>query len=58
MNKIGTLIFILTFSLTSLYADIDCPADSAYHVDMRTMLPDGSPNHRTGNKFPQDFVHV
>ena len=51
MNKIGILIFILTFALTSVYADIDCPADSSYHVDMRTMLPDGSPNPSYGQQI-------
>ena len=51
MNKIGILIFTLTFSLSSVYADIDCPADSAYHVDMRTMLPDGSPNPSYGQQI-------
>ena len=51
MNKIGILIFTLTFALTSVYADIDCPADSSYHVDMRTMLPDGSPNPLYGQQI-------
>ena len=51
MNKIGILIFTLTFALTSVYADIDCPADSSYHVDMRTMLPDGSPNPSYGQQI-------
>ena len=51
MNKIGILIIALTFALTSVYADIDCPADSSYHVDMRTMLPDGSPNPSYGQQI-------
>ena len=51
MNKIGILIFILIFALTSVHADIDCPADSSYHVDMRTMLPDGSPNPSYGQQI-------
>ena len=33
---------------SSSWADINCPADSSYHVDMRTMLPDGSPNPTYG----------
>ena len=51
MNKIGILIIALAFALTSVYADIDCPADSSYHVDMRTMLPDGSPNPSYGQQI-------
>jgi hypothetical protein len=27
-----------------IQANFDCPSDSSYHVDLRTMLPDGSPN--------------
>jgi hypothetical protein len=34
--------------VTSSWADINCPADSSYHIDMRTMLPDGSPNPTYG----------
>ena len=34
--------------VSSSWADINCPADSSYHVDMRTMLPDGSPNPTYG----------
>ena len=33
---------------SSSWADITCPADSSYHIDMRTMLPDGSPNPTYG----------
>ena len=44
MNKYLIFVFSLLVSVSSLFADIDCPADSSYHVDMRTMLPDGSPN--------------
>ena len=44
MNKYSVFVLILFFSISSLFADIDCPADSSYHIDMRTMLPDGSPN--------------
>ena len=58
MNKIGILIITLAFALTSVYADIDCPADSSFHVDMRTMLPDVVLTLPTGSKFLQDCVHV
>jgi len=33
------------------WADLDCPADSAVHVDTRTMLPDGSPNQTYGQEI-------
>ena len=51
MNKYLIFVFSLIFSLSSLSADIDCPADSSYHVDMRTMLPDGSPNPSYGQQI-------
>ena len=51
MNKNLVFVFSLTLSLSSLFADIDCPADSSYHVDMRTMLPDGSPNPSYGQQI-------
>ena len=37
--------------MTNVWADIDCPADSALHIDMRTMLPDGSPNPTYGQEI-------
>ena len=33
------------------WAELDCPADSSYHIDMRTMLPDGSPNPTYGQEI-------
>jgi len=48
MKKIGSIFLTLIFMVSSSWADINCPADSAYHVDMRTMLPDGSPNPTYG----------
>ena len=48
MKKIGSIFLTLILMVSSSWADIDCPADSAYHVDMRTMLPDGSPNPTYG----------
>ena len=38
--------YILSMAMlisANLYA-IDCPADSSYHIDLRTLLPNGSPN--------------
>jgi len=51
MSKYLIFVFSLIFSISSLSADIDCPADSSYHVDMRTMLPDGSPNPSYGQQI-------
>ena len=51
MNKNLVFVFSLVLSFSSLSADIDCPADSSYHVDMRTMLPDGSPNPSYGQQI-------
>lgn len=51
MNKNLVFVFGLVLSFSSLSADIDCPADSSYHVDMRTMLPDGSPNPSYGQQI-------
>ncbi len=49
MRRLFTII--LFFALSFIYADIDCPADSAYHTDNRTMLPDGSPNPTYGQEI-------
>ena len=51
MNKFFIFVFSLLLSVSYLSADIDCPADSSYHVDMRTMLPDGSPNPSYGQQI-------
>ena len=48
MKKIGSIFLTLIFMVSSSWADINCPADSSYQVDMRTMLPDGSPNPTYG----------
>ena len=48
MKKISSIFLTLIFLASSSWADINCPADSSYHVDMRTMLPDGSPNPTYG----------
>jgi|TARA_B110000116_G_scaffold44558_1_gene36900 hypothetical protein len=48
MKKAVSILIALIFMVSSSWADITCPADSSYHVDMRTMLPDGSPNPTYG----------
>ena len=48
MKKAGLISIALILMATSSWADINCPADSSYHIDMRTMLPDGSPNPTYG----------
>lgn len=42
---------LLLLSMSFVYGSIDCPADSSYHVDSRTMLPDGSPNPTYGQEI-------
>ena len=51
MNNILIFLVSLSIAVTSVSADIECPSDSAYHVDMRTMLPDGSPNPSYGQQI-------
>tara|TARA_Y100001980_G_C14542794_1_gene321274 strand:- start:1231 stop:2169 length:939 start_codon:yes stop_codon:yes gene_type:complete len=51
MNKYIIFAFSLIFSISSLSAENDCPSDSSYHIDMRTMLPDGSPNPSYGQQI-------
>ena len=48
MKKVFTIFLFLILMVSSSWADMNCPADSSYHVDMRTMLPDGSPNPTYG----------
>ena len=48
MKKISSIFLTLIFLASSSWADINCPAASSYQVDMRTMLPDGSPNPTYG----------
>ena len=43
MKKISSIFLTLILMVSFSWADINCPADSSYQVDMRTMLPDGSP---------------
>ena len=51
INKIFIFLASLSITVTSVSAEIECPSDSAYHVDMRTMLPDGSPNPSYGQQI-------
>ena len=44
------LALILLIAISLAFA-IDCPADSSYHIDLRTMLPDGSPNPTYGQQI-------
>ena len=48
MKKVFTVFLFFILMVSSSWADMNCPADSSYHVDMRTMLPDGSPNPTYG----------
>ncbi|SVB09533.1 uncharacterized protein METZ01_LOCUS162387, partial [marine metagenome] len=51
MKKIVLFTFILSIMTSGSWAELDCPADSSYHIDMRTMLPDGSPNPTYGQEI-------
>ena len=51
MRKIYSTILCVGLFMSGAWADMDCPADSAVHVDTRTMLPDGSPNPTYGQEI-------
>ena len=51
VRKLFGLILTSGLIITNVWADIDCSADSARHIDMRTMLPDGSPNPTYGQEI-------
>ena len=51
MRNIQTTLLCFGLLLSSAWADLDCPADSAVHLDTRTMLPDGSPNPSYGQEI-------
>ena len=51
MRKIYSTIICIGLMTSGAWADLDCPADSAVHVDTRTMLPDGSPNQTYGQEI-------
>ncbi|MEC9376614.1 MAG: FlgD immunoglobulin-like domain containing protein [Candidatus Neomarinimicrobiota bacterium] len=48
MKRLLGIILTSGLLVSGLWAEIDCPPDSAYHIDTRTMLPDGSPNPTYG----------
>ena len=58
MRKINYFVICTIFGISGLWAELDCPADSAVHVDTRTMLPDGSPNQTYGQELTQVSVDV
>lgn len=49
-NTLGILL-TSTLIISGALAELDCPPDSAYHTDTRTMLPDGSPNPTYGQEI-------
>ena len=51
MRKIYGIILTSGLIVSGAWADLDCPADSAIHLDTRTMLPDGSPNPTSGQEI-------
>ena len=51
MRKIYGIILTSGLIVSGAWADLACPADSAIHVDTRTMLPDGSPNPTYGQEI-------
>ena len=51
MRNIQTSLLCFVLIISSAWADLDCPADSAVHLDTRTMLPDGSPNPSYGQEI-------
>ena len=51
MKNILDYLIIASLLTGYVQADLDCPSDSSYHVDLRTMLPDGSPNATYGQSI-------
>ena len=51
MRKIYGIILTSGLIVSGAWAELDCPPDSAIHVDTRTMLPDGSPNPTYGQEI-------
>ena len=51
MGKNITLRLIIILSFTVNAYGLDCPSDSAYHTDLRTLLPNGSPNPTLGQEI-------
>jgi len=51
MRNFYCLLTSLLFTTSTIWAELDCPADSSVHLDTRTMLPDGSPNPTYGQEI-------
>ena len=51
MRKLFGIVLTCGLLLTGAWAELDCPPDSSYHIDTRTMLPDGSPNPTYGQEI-------
>jgi hypothetical protein len=51
MKNIFGIILTSGLLMTNAWADMNCPADSAIHIDVRTMLPDGTPNPTYGQEI-------
>ncbi len=51
MRRIVLFGLVIGLMTTTSWAELDCPPDSSYHIDMRTMLPDGSPNPTYGQEI-------
>jgi hypothetical protein len=51
MRKLFVIVLTSGLFLTGAWAELDCPPDSSYHIDTRTMLPDGSPNPTYGQEI-------
>ena len=48
--KITLQVIIILLLMSNAYS-LDCPPDSAYHTDLRTLLPNGSPNPLFGQEI-------
>ena len=44
MRSTYKILIVVALVLSSSWADLDCPAETAVQIDTRTMLPDGSVN--------------
>ncbi len=51
MRSVYSYLVASIFILSTVWANLDCPADSSVHLDTRTMLPDGSPNPTYGQEI-------
>ena len=61
MGKNIILHLTIILSLSTYAYGLDCPADSSYHTDLRTLLPNGSPNPTLGQEIatgPVSYTHL